>query len=45
MDKQPLDEIKDKIEKMPDSSVKTKILEDIEKKKKHKIIIKDGIRN
>ena len=44
MEKQ-IDTIKEKVEKMPDSTVKAKILKDIDVKKKHKIINKDGVRN
>ena len=45
MEKEKIDIIKDKVDEMPDSDVKAKILKDIEVKKKHKIINKDGVRN
>jgi len=38
--KTKLDTVKEKIEKMPDSTVKAKILEDIKKKKELKTITK-----
>ena len=45
MEKEKIDITKEKVEKMPDSEVRDKILKDIEVKKKHKIINKDGVRN
>lgn len=38
--KTKLDTVKEKIEKLPESSVKAKILNDIEKKKENKTITK-----
>lgn len=40
MDKQPIDIIKEKVEKMKDCPTKDRILKDIEAKKKHKTIHK-----
>ncbi len=45
MDKQPIDIIKEKVEKMKDCPTKDKILSDIANKKKNQIVNKDGIRN
>ena len=40
MEKKPLEIVKEKILKMEDSPIKDKILDDIEYKKKHKVIEK-----